>query len=596
MARLTEFTEPFDPYDYLPDNKRDPVLEPLYPLIGLLLNHAMDQGGLSRTIRLPPFLESVMGEYTDKEAVLAYYNTGVNQRMGMLNVVERVFALTDLNLGITEWFNNSFPILPFKFFVDIYEYPTVPLADVIDLIYKIKNERSHLISFRHPSDVICPPYFILDKSLLSSLHFLSSARGDVYRGVKICWYDVHGMITEPILADEFGWMYTNVNLPIGISYIPGINYGAPGAPDDAMLQDTPTALIIASLQSAARNIAPVVNFNQQDAYEVVESYHYRTDEAQYAPTVQDPYGVRYGGYLEDGTTPASSSGGSMRVRTKDKQTWGVYEPSLDYVLDSIQISGRDVIPNEWGLAAADLINELKTNGIWTNLDLLYLLDAPTEELARINLRRYPEHPFVNDLTNEQHPTHKPLWGIYGTGTNPANPLIRSGGNWAVPSYDASVPALGLKATTNNHTIGVWVDEFGPWQTAVVQKDLVGMGGYLRRHTTINNQYQFASQSAAVAALTPTGTTPVLPPAGLFTAGRNSSTTMLAGINGQTSAPAQTSAALAGNFKVLGQEDEWSGNVISLAFAGAYLNATSIGQLATSCKKYRNRIASLLYAA
>lgn len=288
-GRLVTYSDPLDPYDYLPDNKRDPEADPLYPLIALLIQGAIDRGDLPDEVRLDPLIADVMSTYTDKEAVRAYFNTGINARLGMYNVVLRVFKLTGLNLGITEWFNNDFPVVPFKFFVDMYEYPPIPIAQVIDLIYKIKNERSHLLAFRDADRSVCPGYFILDKSSLDSLEFITMARGEFYKGVKICWVDQSTMGSTSILT-------TPVPQPASL-----VLYESPLAMGAAQIWPANGILthdrgnVFVSVQDAYRLTRSLFNPSLMKDRGMM-AYSYGEYELGYLPDEDDPYAVELDGF------------------------------------------------------------------------------------------------------------------------------------------------------------------------------------------------------------------------------------------------------------------------------------------------------------
>lgn len=285
MSRLTEYAAEFDAYDYLPDNKRDPADEPLYAIIAQLLTEAVRDKEKGKVNLLDPLISEIMSEYEDDEAVRAYFNTSIQDKLGMEKVVLRLFDLLELKLGITEWFNSEYPVIPYKFYVDIYEYPDRDIHKIIDLIYRVKNERSHLLSFRDVDRNSCPGYFILNKSKLSSFEYLTDAKGYRLNGVKVCYtfyysHKLQGAIVNTDPARDGHYTSTAYMSPANVSIFEA----------DGIL-DAPSGHVVVDILPPAVSFVPIANLSGQD--EIYQSYSYNTQELQYVPLLDDAYSIRH---------------------------------------------------------------------------------------------------------------------------------------------------------------------------------------------------------------------------------------------------------------------------------------------------------------
>ena len=95
-------------------------------------------------------INDILPDYKDIGAVNAYYKTFIRPIIGTKTAVQAGFKLVKDPGVIKEWWDAS--VSPYHF---VIEYDDVipdglSVKEIIDLAYKLKNERSHLISIRNP--------------------------------------------------------------------------------------------------------------------------------------------------------------------------------------------------------------------------------------------------------------------------------------------------------------------------------------------------------------------------------------------------------------------------------------------------------------
>lgn len=90
-------------------------------------------------------LTKVFTDYTDTEAVLAYFNLCIRPQVGTHTAMNLALKLVGIDGYITEWFNTGDSA--FEFGVETTSIPpTVDITSFIELLYLLKNERSWLIA------------------------------------------------------------------------------------------------------------------------------------------------------------------------------------------------------------------------------------------------------------------------------------------------------------------------------------------------------------------------------------------------------------------------------------------------------------------
>ncbi len=88
-----------------------------------------------------------------KEAVLIYYKIFVEPFLGTSEAIERLFNILNLEAKVVTWYNNKVPLPPYKFNLEFSETPeNLDVKTLLDLIYLVKNERSHLASIKNPDN------------------------------------------------------------------------------------------------------------------------------------------------------------------------------------------------------------------------------------------------------------------------------------------------------------------------------------------------------------------------------------------------------------------------------------------------------------
>jgi hypothetical protein len=87
----------------------------------------------------------VFSEYTDKEAVLAYYNMFIRPSIGTQHAMGMLLKILGIDGEVTEWYNTGDAAYEFGV-VMASTPPTVDLVKFLTLINYVKSERSWLVA------------------------------------------------------------------------------------------------------------------------------------------------------------------------------------------------------------------------------------------------------------------------------------------------------------------------------------------------------------------------------------------------------------------------------------------------------------------
>ena len=156
---------------------------------------------------LDPILEKIDFRYSDAESVGAYYNLFVKPNLGTRPAMEIAFSIIGADAQLIEWFESETPIPAFKFVTLFEEYPgQLDFERLIDLIYTLKNERSHPTTIRMPD---CADIFVLDYSYLDTDYLSDSEGYKTAEGILLCLYDsIQSLVDISDISSYYFWQST----------------------------------------------------------------------------------------------------------------------------------------------------------------------------------------------------------------------------------------------------------------------------------------------------------------------------------------------------------------------------------------------------
>lgn len=154
----------------------------------------------STSTQSEPLLDKILSNYSDITAVVAYFRKMIKPTLGTTYCVKNLMRLLNLDAFIYEWYQTTY-LRQFKFAIRLEENVEVNIKDLIDLIFAIKNERSHLAKIGDDSCRVPEPWdtFYFDVAQWDDLE------GVMYRGVKICRNAHYGYTLSIVVNTNFGW-------------------------------------------------------------------------------------------------------------------------------------------------------------------------------------------------------------------------------------------------------------------------------------------------------------------------------------------------------------------------------------------------------
>ncbi len=188
---IIDYEDYFKTINYVPEAKRqDTVFTFTSQILDYLLLRTLDR---PKEYELNALIERLLKQYTDKEAVLSYYNKFIRPILGSRHALENLFDLLELEVRLIEWHESYLPIRPFWFIEELQVYKeSLNIDDLIDLTNMVKNERSKLVRIKMPEcpDMIYLDYTFLDRDILSTFPAI------MYKGVNICLYEKHPSLIQ----------------------------------------------------------------------------------------------------------------------------------------------------------------------------------------------------------------------------------------------------------------------------------------------------------------------------------------------------------------------------------------------------------------
>lgn len=140
---------------------------PLFDHLSLVIDHALrdDMFQFKSEGDLDQIISTFFGENLSEnqlESVLMYYKVYVEPYLGTADAIDKLFKILQLDAKVVTWYENKVPLPSYKFNLEFSTLPeSIDYKGLIDLIYLVKNERSHLGSIRTEGS---PDVFVWDYS------------------------------------------------------------------------------------------------------------------------------------------------------------------------------------------------------------------------------------------------------------------------------------------------------------------------------------------------------------------------------------------------------------------------------------------------